>query len=244
VSFRDPLTTADAVDTGRGPSDAGVRLYQDLTSPGVPVGVAEWRTGQMNRNATAKLAGGGSGGSSFVIDGGAPLPGYDAPQVRYNVEQQADSSYLPVLRLVANAAEGGKIIPDVVLSSPTETTWVDLGMGSTAWTAWDTTTSKPRARQGASGDVHLEGIVKLAGSPNFLAGARVPALTLPSAAYAPQKTAVDRIIPVVNAAGAYATVAWLDIPAGSTSVFLTNISGANITTAYGFLFGCTFSALP
>jgi hypothetical protein len=241
VGFRDPITSASDVDTGRGPSDAGVRIYQDTTVPAVPQGVAEWRTGQMARNATVRLAGGGSGGSAFTIDGGAPQPGQDAPQVRLNVESLPAGGYGPVLRLVAGA--GGTIAPDVVLTSPTENTWAPLAMANTAWQPWDLTTSRPSIRQGAAGDVHLEGIVKLAGAPSFAAGARVAALTLP-AAYVPHGVAVDRIVIMVNASGAYAGVAWLDIPVGSTSVFLTNITGALITTQNGFLIGATYSALP
>lgn len=100
MTFRDPITSAEAIDTGRGPSDAGVRLYQDTTVPAVPVGVAEWRTGQMTRNATAKLAGGGSGGSAFTIDGGTALPGADAGALVLAAEQLPGGAYGPTARLL------------------------------------------------------------------------------------------------------------------------------------------------
>lgn len=113
MGYRNPITTASEVDTGRGPSDAGVRLYQDTTNPAVPAGVAEWRTGQMARNATAKLTGGGSGGSAFVIDGGAPQAGLDAPRLKLNVESQPAGGYAAVSRLdgdVVHLGESGGIV--------------------------------------------------------------------------------------------------------------------------------------
>jgi hypothetical protein len=75
-----------------------VRLYQDTTVPAVPVGVAEWRTGQMTRNATAKLSGGGSGGSFFAISGGN-TQAIDAPEIDLNVEALAVGGYGSVARL-------------------------------------------------------------------------------------------------------------------------------------------------
>jgi hypothetical protein len=114
MGFRDPITTASDVDTGRGPSDAGVRLYQDTSVPAVPIGVAEWRTGQMARNATAKLSGGGSGGSSFSIDGGASLAGLDAPRLNLNVEALPAGGYGSIARLRAETLDlGGADLVDL-----------------------------------------------------------------------------------------------------------------------------------
>lgn len=114
MGYRNPITSAAAVDTGRGPSDAGVRLYQDTSVPAVPQGVAEWRTGTMDRNATVKLAGGGSGGSAFILDGGATEL-IDAPRIGLDVETLPGpgAGYGPVLRLIANSTEGGQIMQDV-----------------------------------------------------------------------------------------------------------------------------------
>lgn len=98
MGFRNPATTATAVDTGRGLSDAGVRLFQDLSVPAVPRGVAEWRTGLMDANATVALAGGGSGGSAFTIYGGATQL-TAAPALALNVEAQAAGGYAGVARL-------------------------------------------------------------------------------------------------------------------------------------------------
>jgi hypothetical protein len=97
MGFRNPITSAEAVDTGHGVADAGVRLYQDTSTP-VPRGIAEWRTGQMQRNATISLSGGGSGGSSYVIDGGSDNA-VDAPTVQLNVEGLGAGGYGPVARL-------------------------------------------------------------------------------------------------------------------------------------------------
>lgn len=95
MGFRNPITTAEAVDTGRGVlADPGVRLFQDLSNPAVPRGIAEWRTGLMSRNATADLAGGGSGGSSFTLDGGA-TQNVSAPTLSLQVASGSAGGYTP-----------------------------------------------------------------------------------------------------------------------------------------------------
>lgn len=112
MGFRDPVTSATDVDTGRGLADAGVRLFQDLSIPSVPRGVAEWRTGLMDRNATAELSGGGSGGSNFAISGGA-TEGVNAPELDLNVEGAGIGGYVPVARLLG--AAGGFLIDGPVV---------------------------------------------------------------------------------------------------------------------------------
>lgn len=103
MGYRDPITTADAVDTGHGLANAGVRLYQDLSTPSVPRGVAEWRTGLMTRNATATLSGGASGGSAFTIDGGMDASGTNAPAIDLSSESAPGGGYRSVFR-IRNAA--------------------------------------------------------------------------------------------------------------------------------------------
>lgn len=99
MGFRNPITSATSVDTGRGLANPGVRLYQDTSVPGVPRGIAEWRTGIMDRNATVTLSGGGSGGSSFVIDGGASAGGTNAPHLEFDVAGAPAGGYQSVLRI-------------------------------------------------------------------------------------------------------------------------------------------------
>jgi hypothetical protein len=179
VGFRDPITSATAVDTGRGPSDAGVRLYQDTTVPAVPIGVAEWRTGQMTRNATAKLSGGGSGGSVFALSGGN-TQATDAPELDLNVEQLPGGGYAPVLRLRAGAAQGGRIVPDVALDAPVPMTALPLG---TMLTPFGGQYEAPRYTKLASGLVVVTGFATVTTTsfgPGSLMAGPLPAGCRPS----------------------------------------------------------------
>lgn len=235
MGFRNPITTASAVDTGRGPSNAGVRLYQDTTFPAVPVGVAEWRTGQMNRNATAKLSGGGSGGSSFVIDGGSPIAGQDAPQVKLGVESLAAGGYGPVLRLIARASEGGQIIPDVPLQLDTKYTAIPLTTtGALTFTQFDANNT-PRYAHLPDGTWLLEGIAQiLAGT--LAAGASAIAGTLPGG------PAVNAWRPaqILTSAGAYYAAGQVAIdPSGHVLVY--NTTGGALGPGASFVIACTFA---
>lgn len=88
MSYRRPLTTATALDTGRGVQGVpSFRAYQDLSNPSVPRGIAEWATGLMDRNAQIYLSG-GPAGSAFVIDGGA-AGGKSAPTINLAVQDSA-----------------------------------------------------------------------------------------------------------------------------------------------------------
>jgi hypothetical protein len=90
VGFRNPATTATAIDTGRGNLAApSFRAYQDVSNPAVPRGIAEWATGLMDRNAQIYLSG-GSGNSTFTIDGGATA-GKDAPTIGLAVQEAPTS---------------------------------------------------------------------------------------------------------------------------------------------------------
>jgi hypothetical protein len=198
MGFRDPLTTADAIDTGHGSQDAGVRLYQDLTVPGNPVGVAEWRTGSMDSNATIKLTGAGSGGSSYAIDGGTTQL-VDAPEVDLNVEEQADGQLVPVLRLKAGA--GGRIITDTAITP--ESGWASW-ISSSAWTDYDTAGSQCLVRVDGAGNVIVAGLAKL--KTNFTTGAST--LGNVGAGRKPLLTNVHRIIPGWTAAPGTSPAPW------------------------------------
>jgi hypothetical protein len=172
MGFRNPITTAEVVDTGRGPSDAGVRLYQDTTIPAVPKGVAEWRTGQMDRNATVTLSGGGSGGSVWVFSGGN-TEGVDAPEIDYNVEQLPAGGYIPVLRLKAGASEGGRIAPDVALDLVVPKT--ELPLNAAFFGAYDAAPQRPSYQKTAGGLVSVTGRVFVT-SASFGAGVTIGTL--------------------------------------------------------------------
>lgn len=136
MGFRNPITSATAVDTGQGPKGAGVRLYQDTSNPAVPAGVAEWRTGLMDRNATATLSGGGSGGSVFALSGGS-TQGVAAPEVRLDVEPMPAGGYGAVARIAGAAATyfDGVTYP----SSAAQGVLPQLGPAITEWTTDDFT---------------------------------------------------------------------------------------------------------
>jgi hypothetical protein len=97
MGFRNPVTSAVAVDTGRG--GAGVRLYEREVSPGVFQGVAEWSDGIGVARTT--LTGGGagdSGGTVYAITGASVL-GATAPELDLNIEGLPAGGYGPVARL-------------------------------------------------------------------------------------------------------------------------------------------------
>lgn len=157
MGFRNPATTASAVDTGHGLANPGVRLFQDTSNPSVPQGIAEWRTGLMDRNARITLAGGSSGGSGYVIDGGAAV-GVDAPKVELNVESGAGGGYVPILRLMAGA--GGAIHPDVVLDPVVPHTLLAINLTNfAALDPAETLWSRPYYVKEASGWVTLGGML-------------------------------------------------------------------------------------
>jgi len=72
VGFRNPATSADAVDTGQGGS-FGVRLYQRPGNPGS--GVAQWNAGGSSATAELLSSATGSGGAfwDFSLAGGPTL---------------------------------------------------------------------------------------------------------------------------------------------------------------------------
>jgi hypothetical protein len=222
MGYRNPLTTAAAVDTGHGLADAGVRVYQDLSIPAVPKGVAEWRTGRMDPggNATAILSGGGSGGSSFVVQGGKTQT-VQAPALDLNVEQLPGGGYGPVARLVTGA--GGQAFTDAPLIGP-DTKWQALPLvttGALTFTAFDAGNA-PRYARLADGTVILEGIAKiLAGT--LAAGASAQAGSLP-ASLAPVMNAWRPAV-IMTSAGAYFAAGEVLVNAGTGNVTVFNTTG-------------------
>lgn len=234
MGFRNPITTATAVDTGRGLSDAGVRLYEDTSVPSVPQGVAEWRTGLMDRNATVKLAGGGSGGSSWSLQGGS-TEGTAAPEIDLNVEGLAAGGYGPVLRTKTG---GGQWLTDTPVQLDAKLTALPLFTGgSYGFAAFDVPNSPAYGRLG-DGSVQLEGIVKLS-SGTIAAGASAQCGTIP-AALAPARS-VQRPVLILTSAGAFYAVGWLTIGAGGTAVTVWNTTGAALGAGASWTVGCTYT---
>lgn len=163
MGFRNPATSATAVDTGHGLADAGVRLYQDLSAPSVPQGVAEWRTGLMAKNATARLSGGGSGGSSFALYGGQQASGVDAPTLSLNVESAAAGGYEPAARI----SSPFRVLQTATLTPQTANQWNPIA-GFEA----------PTVRLLANGTVIGSGVLQCNGTVAIGAGTTI--FTLPA----------------------------------------------------------------
>lgn len=151
MGFRNPISTATAIDTGRGLADPGVRLFQDLGNPSVPRGVAEWRTGLMDRNAQVFLSG-GSGNSAFVIDGGA-TSGKNAPSLELDVQDAPTSGKWSVARIVADF---------LALPGDSLDLAVTYGAGVTAYT--DTSGWNGLRCWKRSGVVTVAGAIRLTGT--------------------------------------------------------------------------------
>lgn len=232
MGFRNPITTAAAIDTGHGQADAGVRLYQDLSNPAVPQGVAEWRTGLMARNATAKLSGGASGGSAFTLDGGQSSDGTNAPTLGLDVESAPTGGYRPVLRLTAGA--GGAIIADTALTplaGPTA-----LTINGTFFAKYDTTPGEtgsyrnPCAWKLASGLVVVGGLA-LANSVSFSFGTTI--VTLP-AGMRPAK--VLRFVCQAWGGGAYAA----EVNPNGAITYASGVTGTATAGSWVSLAGISF----
>lgn len=103
MGFRNPATSATAVDTGLGVIP-GVKVYSDKSNPGA--GVVEWDA--YTARATSRLTSSqtGSGGTKWVdqlVNG---------PSIEKNIEADPGGGYVNVLRL---KAAGGRIVPDAAL---------------------------------------------------------------------------------------------------------------------------------
>lgn len=90
MGFRNPATSASAVNTGAG-RVPGVKVY---SQPGNPAsGVVEWDAYTAQALATLTSSMTGSGGTNWLL---ALLGG---PQLGLNIEQQAGGGYLNALRI-------------------------------------------------------------------------------------------------------------------------------------------------
>lgn len=231
MGFRDPITTAEAVDTGTGVANPGVRVYEKTTP--VPQGVVEWRTGAMDPggNATAALSGGGSGGSAFAIRGGATEL-VTAPEIDLNVESLAAGGYGPVARLVTHS---GQAFTDAPLIGP-DTKWTALPLAA-AFAAFDTN-NVPRYGRLSNGEIALEGIAKIA-SGTVAAGASAVIGSLP-AALAPAVN-VFRPVVILTSAGAWFAAAYLVISANQTNVAVYNTTTGAFGAGAAWTLGCTYA---
>lgn len=126
MGFRNPATTAAAVDTGS--SAPGVRIYAQGSNPAS--GIVEWHAGGASpAQATFTASDTGSGGSSFALHGGDDL-GVTAPMLALNVEELGPpGAHGPVARLTAGA--GGQIILDGLVAFADDPAWLPYTPG---WT--------------------------------------------------------------------------------------------------------------
>lgn len=122
MGFRNPITTAEGVDTGVSSTGPGVRMYQQDIGTGdphfvYPQGVVEFRDGTTGRPATitrdvvvyddlnglVQVFGG-----SFTIDAGS-YRGVDAGSIEWSVTEQGDGSYRSKMRLRADRIDLGPV---------------------------------------------------------------------------------------------------------------------------------------
>jgi hypothetical protein len=227
MGFRDPITTIAAVDTGADANGAGARLYQDLSNPAVPQGVAEWRTGFMARNATARLSGGGSGGSAFTLDGGRSQ-GIDAPSLSLNVESAPTSGYRPIARF-SGVPRGIEILDSRAL---TLNTFIQPYGGAS---------SAPTVERDAAGWVHLSGLLAVVGAPSLSNGYTLATLPDENPSWRPAKQRM-----FAQAGGFSAARPWrCDVNANGTVVFVAPMASdwsfpTGVSAGYLSLDGISF----
>jgi hypothetical protein len=101
MGYRNPLTTAAAVDTSNGRTGVpAARLLQRTIAPGVFQGVVQVDDGVTVAEWT--LTGGGfadSGGAVMQLAGPANVQGVAGPKLQLNVAEQATGGYAPEARL-------------------------------------------------------------------------------------------------------------------------------------------------
>ncbi len=136
MGFREPLTTAEGVDTGDG-LGAGVRVYGHDVG-GFPQGVVEFYNGYTapaQWTATPFLTDQGGGvftsvGSSTRLEG-LDDHGIAAPALELNVEEQPAGGYAPVARLTAHRFVAPAFMVQAYATSVqtlTSGAWSPLGM--------------------------------------------------------------------------------------------------------------------
>lgn len=172
MGYRNPVTSATAVDTGR--NAPGVRIYASGTNPAS--GVVEWSAGGAGpARATFTSSDTGSGGSAFTLDPGQDN-GVQAATLALNVEGKGTGGYQSVGRLTGDvfylnekqlATVGGDWTVDLqnaTYSWPVPTAWttapgcsqtVTVPTGQQLDIEWKT----PRVNVGASSDLQLRLLV-------------------------------------------------------------------------------------
>lgn len=116
MGFRNPLTSATAVDTGQ-PTSAGVRTYQQATSTGTR-GVVEFRdgiTGDAPSRLTAQANLVPQGGGGYTAQGGflelaaGSWNGVTGPALTLAVEENPTGGYRSQARLSGPLAVAGRV---------------------------------------------------------------------------------------------------------------------------------------
>jgi hypothetical protein len=137
MGFRNPITTAEGVDTGDSPTGPGVRMYQERTDNPAR-GVAEWRSGVAgDAPATVTLISFQFNDPDFGIRTigrqfrhyGGQSNGVDAPTLQLNVREAAAGGYEAAALIdkpLALALPGG------------QTTYLEVSSFRVGWDQWTT----------------------------------------------------------------------------------------------------------
>ncbi len=172
MGFRNPITTAEGVDTGKDSTGPGVRMYQDPNPEGVSRGVVEFRNGIAgDRHATITRTVNGfvdgdlirSFGGTFTIDAGS-AEGIDAGGIEWDVIPAGDGTHERRARLL-NTTRG--IEPVVPIT--------DLPLNTALFGPYGAGYGQPRYYKSAAGHVFLDGLLAVL-SISFTAGAVIGTL--------------------------------------------------------------------
>lgn len=152
MGFRNPATSAEAVDTGASPTGPGVRVYQDTAGPlSFPRGVVEFRDGiagdghaTLTRTVNATDTGGGvlaAVGGTFALDGGT-LNGVPAGALRLVVEEDPAGGFRTVAELAADRIRtagpvtSGSTLPRSAILGAYAAGWSKYSTANPANTTW------------------------------------------------------------------------------------------------------------
>lgn len=241
MGFRNPLSTASAVDTRTAAGGAGVRAYQQ-TAGTLSNGVLEYLSGVTGVDpATLALlfTGNATDGSSSFDLTGAGFAGVPGPKLSLRVAKdftQPGTPYVSRVFLFASQAIlNGQVQVEKAIAGP-DTDWTALDLAAPTWVPYDTGANMPSRRKTAAGLVQLEGIVALA-SGSFASGFSSTIGSVP-AAYVPTR-ASHRPCPIFNASGAWIGTGLLSLNTGG-QITVLNGSGQTLTAGAGFGLGATF----
>lgn len=222
MGFRNPATSASAVDTGG--TGGKVRIYNKTTTSGgstTTSGVVEFDDGiggdvPASITASAVLSAGAEQGGG-MSSGGGSWNGVTAPTVQTNVEAAPAGGYTPVARVA-----GGPLVVSGTITAAAATDAVPLTLNGPAF-AVATGGRGAGCYKDANGDVRFDGLIQ---NGSLISSAAGQILGNAPAGYAP---AVNRwfFVPIYP----LAVVALVGVRS-SGSIVLDAISGSIAASSY------------